>query len=134
MNPNELMKRFPLEPEWKEFFEHTVMGVKESLNSLVAKEIKMELPEHVLSQACQIIFYIPMDLYKLLREQYKPLVGIVKRYYSNQLPQIKDNLVNLMNNSFQKGIPKDNLLEYIAFYIDDAHSKFFPNQPIILGL
>lgn len=133
MNHSELMSRFPLEPEWQNFFRHAMIGIKDNLNSVVAKEMNMELPEHVLSQACQIFFYIPMDLDKLLKEQYKPLVGIVNKYYSNQLPQVKDNLVKLMNSSFQKGVPKDNLLEYIAFYIDDAHSKIFPNQPIILG-
>ncbi|HEY5371073.1 MAG TPA: hypothetical protein VIJ75_18980 [Hanamia sp.] len=133
MTPSQLLTNYPLDNGIRNYFFETMVAVKNELSTVVAQKMNMQLPEQVLSQACQTFFYIGMDLDKLLAPQYQPLVNIVSNHFRKALQDLETNLVEIMRHSFQRGIPKDDLLPYIACYIEEAHKRNFPTQPIILG-
>ena len=133
MTGSQLLVSYPLNKEMKNYFFETMSAVKNELNTVVAKEMNMQLPEQVLSQACQTFFYIGMDLDKLLAPRYHPLINLIANHFKRPLEDLESNLVEIMRHSFQRGVPKENLLEYIACYVEEAHKNIFSNQPIILG-
>lgn len=133
MSPKQLLENYPLDTETRKYFYETMNAVNHDLKTVVSTKMNMELPENVLSQACQTFFYIGMDLDKLLASQYKPLVNIISNHFNKPLQDLEKNLLEVMRHSYQRGVQKDDLIVYIACYIEDAHKKIFPTQPIILG-
>lgn len=133
MNINELLTEFPLVEKEKEYFDSTFSIMKEVLPKVVSQQMNMELPEKVVSEICQIFFYVTINIESALNEQYKFGIDLVNTNFQKQLNIFREDISNIARNAMSRGVPKDNILEYLSCYFQETFEKLFPNQKIILG-
>jgi hypothetical protein len=132
MTKEELLTKFPMDPKVQDYFFTNFSTMKVVLNQIMAKQMGMELPERTISDICQIFFYVAINVENALDEQYKFGIYIVNNSLSKQLDIFKNGIIGIGRSSMARGVPLDNILEYLGLYYDDVHKKLFPHQPIIL--
>lgn len=133
MNVDELPIRFPLTTESKDYFFNTFSAMKNVMSQIVAKQMKMQLPEKTVSDICQIFFYVGINIEHALDVRYKFGIDLVNNNFSKQIEIFRNDLISIARESISRGVPQDYILEYLSFYYEDVHKKLFPNHQIILG-
>jgi len=132
MTLDELIRDFPLEPRFQEYFFKSFSTMKQVMDDIVVNSMQMQLPERTTSDLCQIFFYASIDLEKHLDEQFQFGIDIINNHMEKQLNIFKKDIKAIAEATLSRGVPLDNILEYLCLYYDDVHRKIFPTQPIIL--
>jgi hypothetical protein len=133
MNVDELPIKYPLDPQITNYLYKFFSQLKDVMTESVSKQMGMQIPPKTVSEICQIFFYVGINIEYLLHDRYKFGIDIVNRNFTKLNEEFREDLINIANKSIQRGVPQDNILEYLCFYYEDVHKKLFPNEPIILG-
>lgn len=134
MNLAELPIRYPLSPGTQKYFFKTFSRMKDLVSQTVGRRMGIQLPEKDVSEICQIFFCLGNDIQLTSDDRFNFGIGLISKDFSESLDIFRKDLVSVLRKSMHKGVPQDNLVEYLAFYYEDVHKQIFTNQPIVFSM